>query len=174
MTRAALYGGSPAYRRGLRDGLADHGWTVDLPDDHAAPDGDHTVALVRLPAPDPALLPPGVDDDASSVVVLTPEPITEDHVALVRAGVDAVSDSNDDPGRVAALLDALEDGRTLLPTGTMQRLVAIARSRRDLATTYGWSDRGMHRALAALYDRIGVDNRDQAVAWAARHDLLDE
>lgn len=195
MSRVALLGGSPAYRRGLRDGLADHGWTVDLIDDASQVQPPHSLLLVRMPDMERAWLP-DTGLDGCAVVALAPEPIAEDHVTLIRAGATAVADTDDDLDQLASLLDALRAGHTILPLVTMHRLTAIARSQdeqpaladtevswlrdlgdgasvRQIATTHGWSDRAMHRALSALYRRLNVTNRAQAVAWAARHDLLD-
>lgn len=196
--QAGLLGAPPTYRRGLQASLADHGWAVHLLEDThtAVPTTDLDVVIV-LDDPGDIERTRTAAEEHDTVITLLPDPIAEDHVACVRAGATAVADANGEPETIAAALDAVATAQVLVPATTFQRLVAIARSHgddvqlaqseidwmrklaagdpvRDLAKTGSWSDRAMHRALAALYRRIGVTNRDQAVAWAARHGLLDD
>lgn len=77
--------------------------------------------------------------------------------------------------RLAAIARSDEDRPVLADTKLdWLRDLAHGATVRDLADRNHWSHRAMHRVLAALYRRLGVDNRAQAVAWAGRHDLLDD
>lgn len=38
----------------------------------------------------------------------------------------------------------------------------------EIAAHAGWPERSMHRHLASLYRRLGVRNRNKAVAWYLR------
>jgi len=132
----------------------------------------------------------------ASILVLAHDPVVEDYVTLTRAGGHVIAPAEAEPDHLVAILTAFLDGHAVLPLTTLYRLTAIARSSsnhpvladaevkwltllaqgravNDLAGVDHRSSRGMHRALAGLYQRLGVANRDQAVAWAARHGLLD-
>ncbi len=71
-------------------------------------------------------------------------------------------------------------GRALLPGGLsareaeVLRLVAMGRSNRETATALVISERTVVNHLSHIYDKLGVDNRAGAAAFAVRHGLLDE
>lgn len=44
----------------------------------------------------------------------------------------------------------------------------------DLAEEVGYSERAMFRNLKALYLRLGVKNRTEALLWASRHSVLED
>ena len=194
-----LAGGNPTYRRGLQAGLAEAGWELETLDDPAAWAGeeDDRILLVYLDQPEYTELVRELSTGLlTTLVALAPEPLAEDYVSLIRAGATAVIDASGDLEVVVAALDMLMRGYAALSLVSLHRLAAIARSNvdrpavadhevkwlrllgdgkttADIADLQHFSVRTMQRALRQLYDRLGVDGRAQAIAWAGRHGLLD-
>ena len=52
------------------------------------------------------------------------------------------------------------------------RLVAVGASNETLATTLGISRKTVERHLGNIYVKLGVANRAEATAWAARHEVI--
>src|SRR5215212_3077932 len=65
-------------------------------------------------------------------------------------------------------------GRTLLPAAVARELAALAGSATvtSLAKSAGYSEREMYRLLSALYSRLGVTTRTEALLRADRWGLL--
>lgn len=53
------------------------------------------------------------------------------------------------------------------------RALASGKTVRSIAEAIAYSEREVYRLLRALYDRLGVANRTEALVWAARHGVLD-
>ena len=53
------------------------------------------------------------------------------------------------------------------------RALAAGATVHQLAERIGYSEREMYRLLRAVYDRLGVPNRTQALVWATRQGILD-
>lgn len=195
----ALTGGNLTYFRGLEASLDHRGWNLvrtDDPRSWASQPGERIV-LVRLDHPEHDVVIRSLPrTDAVTIVALSPDPIAEDLVGLVRAGATTVIDANADPDHIALIIDLLTAGHAVMPLVAQHRLIAMARSETDkpaladeevkwlqllaegrnapaIAAIEHRSVRSMQRALTAVYRRIGVEGRPQAIAWAARHNLLD-
>ncbi|MCC6387223.1 MAG: AAA family ATPase [Dehalococcoidia bacterium] len=71
-------------------------------------------------------------------------------------------------------------GRAILPGGLsareaeVLRLVAMGRSNREAAAELVISERTVVNHLSHIFDKLGVENRAGAAAFAVRHGLLDE
>lgn len=192
MHTAAIIGGSPAFRCGLQAALDDH-WRLRRVERIADAVAGDLLVVVASRADDPTIAEASTVHD--SVVVLLPAPTAEDHVTAVRAGAIALVDSEGEPDDITMALHDATVGHVRIPICTLQRLAAIARSPRDrpalapperrllkllargdsirdIARAGHWSERAMHRVLRSIYLRIGVTNRDQAVAWAAGNGVL--
>lgn len=194
----ALAGANLTYFRGLKAALDPHGWdlvhTRD-PQGWAAEAGERMLLVVLARAEHDDVIRQLPRRDTLTVLALIPDPIAEDIVTLTRAGATAVTDADADPDHITLVLQQLAAGYTLIPLVAQQRLVAIARSEThqpvladdevkwlrllsqgrnapDIAAIEHRSVRSIQRALTALYQRIEVEGRPQAIAWAARHDLL--
>ena len=120
-----------------------------------------------------------------------------DQLRALAFGVTGLLSIQSAPDRILRTLDALVDDDAVIPAATLAtftRLVphqhpAIASlsdeerqwlqalSRGDtipqLAAATSWSERQIRRRLAGLYLRLGVSNRDQAIALTAKHGGVD-
>jgi DNA-binding NarL/FixJ family response regulator len=128
------------------------------------------------------------------VVALLPE-ITPSVVRdAVLAGVCAVAGWDTSSDELVALLTAGVESRSILPTHLLQELAttpetgsgveldqeqvewlrALARGTtvNQLAEHICYSEREVYRLLRALYDRLGVGNRTEALIWAAQRGLV--
>lgn len=184
----------PMFRRGVAASLSNLGHLVEEPSNaeawvrerpgglvlltlHSAEDLDRLTALCRLrPRPLVVALPPA--DDASlgvrairagarSVVAReTTESALQRTVSATLAGEAAM------PADVADLLVSGLDGRAPRSSAPSAEQIAWLRRLSDgwtvtrLALEVGYSERAMYRLLRALYQRIGVSTRLEAVVLA--------
>jgi DNA-binding NarL/FixJ family response regulator len=182
------------FRRGVAASLSNLGHLVEEPSNaeawvrerpgglvlltlHSAEDLDRLTALCRLrPRPLVVALPPA--DDASlgvrairagarSVVAReTTESALQRTVSATLAGEAAM------PADVADLLVSGLDGRAPRSSAPSAEQIAWLRRLSDgwtvtrLALEVGYSERAMYRLLRALYQRIGVSTRLEAVVLA--------
>jgi DNA-binding NarL/FixJ family response regulator len=128
------------------------------------------------------------------VVALLPE-ITPSLVRdAVLAGVCAVAGWDTSSDELVEMLTAGVESRSILPTHLLQELTAppdtgsrieldqeqvewlraLARGTtvNQLAKHICYSEREVYRMLRALYDRLGVGNRTEALIWAAQRGLV--
>lgn len=129
------------------------------------------------------------------VVALLEDPCIEGYRSALRAGASAVSERGGDSEQVVRTLQATLEGTCPLPlrvahalaaTGgpceqellsptelewikTLAKGVTVHR----IAQSVGYSERELFRMLHDLYERMGVENRSEAIAQAARWGLLD-
>lgn len=114
----------------------------------------------------------------------------------ISGGVAAVISEEASPSRIVRVAEACLEGDAVVPKKTLdafasflpshdltvdsfspeerQWIVGLAEgvTMQNLAATSLWSERHLRRRLAGLYLRMGVANRDQAVALAGRIGLL--
>ena len=196
MHRVALVEHSATYRRGLEPALTAAGLTVESPDDVRAwaAGGRPGVVVVASAPPESCELTEAVVSGGGTVVLLLPETSRAAfHHALAHGAVSAV-DRNADPESIAAVVAAAARGQSLLPGPVVRHLaergpahppavspeeaawlasLADGRSVVEIADDAGYSERSMFRRLHELYARLGVSNRDAAVATAQRMGLLE-
>ena len=113
-------------------------------------------------------------------------------LTAIAGGANAVLPEEAAPARILLAVQATLAGDSVIPDATLARFssllsldggadglldherywlawLADGRTVQDLADRSGWSSRQMRRRLTGLYLRLGVTNRDQAVAFAARY-----
>ncbi|MGH8953033.1 MAG: response regulator transcription factor [Acidimicrobiia bacterium] len=189
---------SPALRRGLAWMLAGTAFAPEEPDDPmawVAADGHRVVLVAVAKVPDVSLV---IDLRQAGkdlvVVALLPE-ITPSVVRdAVLAGICAVAGWDTSSDELVALLTAGVESRSIVPTHLLQELAtasdngsqveldqeqvewlrALARGTtvNQLAEHICYSEREVYRLLRALYDRLGVGNRTEALIWAAQRGLV--
>lgn len=116
---------------------------------------------------------------------------------LFRAGASAAVSHDVDADELARVLLLTRDGTTVLPLAVAQSMAQLVPDEHDLpswigteetlwlramaggetvsdvAEWAGYSERAMFRQLRALYQRLGVHNRTEALLWAKQRGLLD-
>ena len=200
MTRVAVVEPLEVVREALAAGLAGAGFDPVYAEDvaeWAAQPGQRAVLFSLVHPPDLkrlGALTRGRPD--SPVVALMDEPGPEEYLAVLRAGAATAVDRAGDVGHVIRALEAALDGATLLPRAVAAALGAAGWPREELmvcpmeirwlramasgvtvgtlARQEGHSLRDFFRLLHDLYQRMGVENRSQAIAQAARWGLLDQ
>lgn len=190
----------PVLRRGLFAALSGAAFSPEEPDDPlawVAEDGHRAVLLAVDKRRDTQLvvdLRRGREDLV--VVALLLEPTPETVRGVLMAGACSVAGWDASPEEVVALLEAGLQERSVLPTSMIHQLamgttdepgvpeldrdqvawlraLAAGATVTQLADQVGYSEREMYRLLRALYDRLGVGNRTQALLWATRRGVLD-
>ncbi len=190
----------PALRRGLAAVLAAAAFTPEEPEDPVAwvtADGHRAVLLAVEDRQDVQVV---VDlrrrREDLVVVALLPQPTAESVREAVLAGASSVAGWDASPEEVVALLEAGLEARSVLPIEVVRQLargitdesdaarltteqvdwlraLAAGATVYQLAGQVGYSEREMYRLLRALYDRLGVRNRTEALVWAAQRHILD-
>ncbi|MFE0023797.1 hypothetical protein [Amycolatopsis sp. NPDC059021] len=135
-------------------------------------------------------------DEQVALLALLVDPDIDNYRQALDAGAGGVVDYAASPDDIVAALDATWDGAVRLPRAVVieflsrprrsngippvcesdvRRLAALANgwSVERLANHENFSTREMFRRLQELYHTLGVSNRHQAIAAAARHGLLD-
>jgi DNA-binding NarL/FixJ family response regulator len=130
------------------------------------------------------------------LVALLVEPSPDTYAEALRNGAVAAVAWEAVPEGIVKVLTAALESDTLIPTAVAQALAAklpafedpdwitheelawlrtLARGStvHDLAKNVGYSDRALYRLLHALYGRMGVSNRTEAILQASRRHLLD-
>ncbi|MDH3260477.1 MAG: hypothetical protein OEM81_07755 [Acidimicrobiia bacterium] len=190
----------PVLRRGLFAALSGAAFAPEEPDDPLAwvgVDGHRAVLLAVDKRQDAQLvvdLRRGREDLVVVALLLEPTPETVRGVLL--AGACSVAGWDASPEEVVALLEAGLEARSVLPTSMMHQLamgatdepgvpdldrdqvawlraLAAGATVAQLADRVGYSEREMYRLLRAVYDRLGVGSRTQALLWATRRGILD-
>ena len=76
----------------------------------------------------------------------------------------------------SALVDRLQSQRRIggltVREQEVLRLVASGHSNQSLAAALDISTKTVERHLGNIYVKLGAANRAEAVAWAARHDMI--
>lgn len=191
---------APSYRQGLGAALACAGFRPEEPDDLAAwasGPGPRAVLVTVRPSPPSGPVPPlDLLPGPVVVVALLMDPTPDRFADVLRAGAQGAVAWDDAPERIAQALRSALDGDVLMPAGVAQamaarapvtpgddaigpgeaewlRLLARGISIHDLAQKAGYSERAMFRVLHALYRRLQVANRTEAIVLASRRGLLD-
>ena len=190
--RVAVVESTAVLRAGLVSILATAGYAV-VPDPGGGRAGAADVLLLCVPADGDiaaAVTAYATREELPIVVVLDRPDLTAYAVAL-RAGAQAAMALTSDPGALLAAVDAAAAGLSAVPVQIGKALVeagidpgladqdrhwlaelAAGDTIKRIAGRAGYSERSMYRLLAALYERLGVANRSQAVSAAARLGLL--
>lgn len=130
------------------------------------------------------------------LVALLDDAEADQYRLALRAGATAAAPRGADPATVVRVLQAALAGLSLVPARVVRLLAAAGRpddedmigpldvswlrhlaggaTVQQLACRSGYSEREMYRLLHDLYERMGVRNRSEAIARAARWGLLDE
>lgn len=162
-----------------------------------APGRGGVVVVAAIPPDDTSLLSFTDDYPHIPCVVVVPELDSGAFAAAVRAGASGAVDEADPAESFVASVEAARTERILAPrriaaamaarmpalpdahawmtddeAGWLQTLAGGA-TVADLAERIGYSERETFRMLGALYRKIGVRNRTEAIIWATRHGLLD-
>jgi DNA-binding NarL/FixJ family response regulator len=199
--RIGVVGRGATWRRGVAGVLTDAGFeAVEVDGIEAWRPGRGGIAIA-LRCPNPEALPPIADFTADHphipVVAVVPVLGIAEYAAAVRCGVAGAVAEDDEPATYAAAFTAALAGEFLVPAAVMRALVARLPDALDdawldeeslslirslaagstvatLADQEGYSEREMFRMLKELYTAVGVENRTQAIIWAARNGVLDE
>jgi DNA-binding NarL/FixJ family response regulator len=196
--RAAVVDPLPLYRYGVAAGLEAAGWRVDLPDDLWAwiTEGPGQVVLLGVcGTADWQLL---ADLRAAGpeirLLAMIDEPDVPAYLRAIRAGASGVVERACSPATLQASFRAVANGQAILPAEVVQVLAAAHRTVdepdpseeergwlrqlaagttvAELATSAGYSERMMFRRLRALYSRLSVSNRTEALIHAHRSGWL--
>jgi DNA-binding NarL/FixJ family response regulator len=194
--KLAIIAQLPAYRRGLAVALTEHAFEID---EHAAVDDalahvDAAVLVLQVESDWDALARLQAAH-TGAIIALLVEATTSRYQRALRLGVTGVVAHDAAVDDIVATVEAALAGLTLLPAGVVQCLVARGGATDEVPiskTEIGWlramadgatvaklavaarySERQMHRRIAALYKRIGAANRQQALLFAARCGMLD-
>ncbi|MDH3307942.1 MAG: hypothetical protein OEO77_10540 [Acidimicrobiia bacterium] len=188
----------PALRRGLASVLSGPEFQADQPDDPmawVAIADNRTLLLAVDHSADMDLVIDlrGVRDDLV-IVTLLPDPTLQAVQHALRAGACSVAGWDASAEEIVVLIQAGLAARSVLPTDVARQLatgfvdsdrsgldgchiewltsLAAGVTVQQLAHKIGYSEREMYRLLRGLYERIGVDNRTQALVWAAQRGIL--
>jgi DNA-binding NarL/FixJ family response regulator len=130
------------------------------------------------------------------LVALLVDPMPDAYAEALRSGAVAAVAWEAPPEDIVKVLAAALAGDTLIPAGVAQALaaklpaledpdwitheeltwlniLADGGTVHDLAGRVGYSERALYRLLHALYGRLGVSNRTEAILQASRRGLLD-
>jgi DNA-binding NarL/FixJ family response regulator len=130
------------------------------------------------------------------LVALLVDPTPDAYAEALRGGAIAAVAWEAVPEAIVKVLAAALVGNTLMPVGVAQalaaklpaiedpdwitheeitwlRILAQGGTVHDLARQVGYSERALYRLLHALYGRMGVSSRTEAILQASRRGLLD-
>ena len=189
----------PALKRGLASMLANTTFIPEEPDDPIAwaAAAGHRVVLVALPRVGDVGLVIALRQADKDLVIVALLPDMSPRIAreAILAGACAVAGWDTSTDELVALLTAGVESRSLLPTSLLQELAtapdtdsrvvgldheqvewlrALARGMtvNQLAESVSYSEREVYRLLRALYDRLGVGSRTEALIWAAQRGIV--
>ena len=196
--RAAVVDPLPLYRCGVAAILGAKGWTIDLPDDvwtWIAEGPGQVVVLGVCGRADWELLA-GLRASRPETLLLAmiDTPDVRSHPRAVRAGASGVVARACSPTALQDSFRAVVNGQVILPAEVMRVLVgsnqtadeldpldeergwlrqlAAGTTVAELAVSAGYSERMMFRRLRALYGRLAVSNRTEALIYAHENGWL--
>lgn len=191
----------PLYQHGVAAVLSSDGYTVETPPDTLAWSrrGLRAVVLLTVDSERAWQLlhalrgrPPG-----QQVVALVVADPTTTGVRAIRAGAQSVVHRNVEPAALRRAVDATADGQAVMPASVAEALasgldaadpagrpltaaelewlhrLATGATVGQLAVGVGYSERAMFRRLQAVYRRLGVSTRIEAVVLAQERGWLD-
>ena len=189
-----------SYRNGLAVALTNAGFaTTELadPSDWAATAGRRVLLwTVRSPKDWKGFRALKALNPKLVLVALLVDPTPDAYAEALRSGAVAAVAWEAVPEAIVRVLVAALEGDTLMPAGVAQALaaklpaiedpdwitheeltwlsiLADGGTVHDLAEKVGYSERALYRLLHALYGRLGVENRTEAILQASRRGLLD-
>ena len=198
--RIAVAGASPTWRRGISVTLEGFGYVVaDLGTISQWHPGDGSAVVMSVD--DAGALREinrFVDEHPHIPVVAVMSDLSaSSYASAVRHGVCAVVDEEDPEDLLVSVVSNVLDGRVVVPHHIVQAMAHHVPDRTELdrwlsgdelnwlrsmargttvavlAEDAGYSERAMFRNLKALYRRLGVGNRTEALLWASQNGLLD-
>lgn len=192
---AAMFGGPAPYREAVSQRLADRDFDVVPPED--IPAGERHVAVVYCDtaAQWSELERRAADPDCVAVAII-PSLTLDLFIQALVMGSGGVVYIDTSSVIIADAIAAAVNGEILLPRQAAQNMAALARRERppsnldenesellravsagrtivDLAAEMHYSERTVRRHLQSLYLKLGVRNRAEAIACAARLGLTD-
>lgn len=193
--RVALVDRVPSFRAGLAAELVDLGMRVSEFEDPADLRGEFEIIAVSVQDHSTWIRLRDQGYPVESVVALCAKLDPQLWSVVLADGAAGIADWTAPPGMLAAAIDAAARGELRVPIEFVRSLVRSATrdlgpdltsdeirwlrrlsngvSIRALHTEEYLSERELHRRLQNLYFRMGVRNRDQAVAKAGRLGLID-
>lgn len=189
----------PALRRGFVTLLDETGFLPAEPEDVAdwVSDPDNRVLLLAAAGIDEVglVIDLTAKRDDVVLVVLLPEVTPRIVRDAVLAGVTSVTSWDASRDEVVSLLHAAMASRSVVPTSMLQGLIKGARVKQgsvditreeeewlralargetvsQLAGRIAYSEREVYRLLRALYERLGVRSRTEALVWAVQHGVI--
>jgi len=181
------------FRRGIMAILDDAGFTPESPDDLLAwsHQEHHRVILLTVGSPADWTLLTQLRDQGgdATIVALLPDASVSTYVRAVMSGAAAAVPRNAVPETVKEVFEAAVEGKSLLPVEVVRALthppleadeedmpspreiewlqrLADGATVTQLAERAGYSERAMFRLLRALYTRLGVKGRTEALMQA--------
>jgi DNA-binding NarL/FixJ family response regulator len=187
-----VLGGSAPYREAIADRLVERGFV--LADPAGPTTGRHVVIVCCEDDERWNELGAHATNPDSVVVAVLPTLVLDDYIRALVAGASGVVYIDTPTATMADAIEASIEGEVLLPRQAAQSMAALARRERpsteldDLETTLlgavaagrtivglakelHYSERTVRRHLQSLYIKIGVENRAEAIAYAARQGI---
>lgn len=197
--RIAVVGGKPTWQRGMEAMVADLGYTPVAFDDLASwrpgRGGRAVVVFAAEDADFDALLDFSGEHPHIPVVAVVPGLDLSSFAAVMRAGGSGAIDDSDSLAELGHAIASAVDDRVSVPQAIIRamaqrippevdalvddveagwlRALAAGETVAALAERIGYSERETYRLLGALYQKLGVTNRTEAIIWATRHGLLE-
>lgn len=195
LMRAAMIGGSAPYREAVSDRLRERGYKLVAVDD--LDEQERHVAIIYCDdetswqiLEERAGCPPCV------AVAVIPSLVLDLYIRALVVGAAGVIYVDTSSAVTAEVVQAAVDGEVLLPRQAAQNMAALARREHPpsdldeserrlllavatgrtivgLAKEMHYSERTVRRHLHSLYIKLGVKNRAEAIACAARLGLTD-
>lgn len=189
----------PALRRGFATLLAETGFLPAEPPDVAVwvTDPENRVLLIAAAGISDVSVVIDLTSMRSDVVVVALLPEVTPRIVrdAVLAGVTSVTSWDASREEVISLLQAAVVSRSVVPTSMLQGLMKHSRVRTgptvitleeeewlralargetvsQLAGRIAYSEREVYRMLRALYERLGVRGRTEALVWAVHHGVI--
>lgn len=199
--RIAIVGGKPTWQKGMEATLEDLGFAATVYPSLQAwrpgRGGRAVIAYLNDEAGIDSLVDFVTEFPHIPVVAVIPDLELASFAAAIRAGASGVVDDASDVDELGAVIGAAIAGRVSAPLPIVRamaqripeapetaafvdpdeaewlRALAQGETVAALAERIGYSERETYRTLGALYQRLGVTNRTEAIIWATRHGLLD-
>jgi DNA-binding NarL/FixJ family response regulator len=197
----AIVDAVPSYRLGLSVAFADAGFDTDTDDSTdidewiRVPGRRVLVITVAVPEDCEVLRRFGEANSEVLIVALLRQPAPEMYVRALQAGASGAAPWTSSPETVIAVVQSALHDHVLLPHDVVQSIAAGVTLSADLrsigsaevkwlqmmakgstvgevAQAVGYSEREMFRLLRHVYDRMGVQNRTEALLKAAQCGLL--
>lgn len=189
-----LLGGPAPYREAIVDRLVERGFTLADP---AGPTNSRHVVIVCCEDEERWNELVALASNPDSVVVaVLPTLVLDDYIRALVAGASGVVYIDTPTVAMADAIEASIEGEVLLPRQAAQSMAALARRERPsteldelelmllgavaagrtivgLAEELHYSERTVRRHLQSLYIKLGVENRAEAIAYAARQGISD-